>query len=43
MNNDFLNEINNLVELGESRLKFLNKMYHHFNIHIHQITLEDLH
>jgi SAM-dependent methyltransferase len=31
MNNDFLNEINNLTEIGESRLKFLNKMYSHFN------------
>ena len=30
MNNDFLNEIKNFTDLGESRLKFINKMYEHF-------------
>ena len=30
MNYNILNEINNYVDLGESRLKFINKIYSHF-------------
>ena len=30
MNNDILNEINARINIGESRLKFINKIYHHF-------------
>jgi hypothetical protein len=30
MNNNVLNEINARIDIGESRLKFINKIYHHF-------------
>ena len=30
MNNNILNEINARIDTGESRLKFINKIYHHF-------------
>ena len=31
MNNNILDKINNYIVLGESRLKFVNKVYHYFN------------
>lgn len=30
MNNNVLNEINARIDIGQSRLKFINKIYHHF-------------
>lgn len=31
MNNNILSKINNYTDIGESRLKFINKVYHYFN------------
>ena len=30
MNNNILDKINNYTDIGESRLKFINKVYHYF-------------
>jgi SAM-dependent methyltransferase len=32
MSNNILNEINNYTQIGKSKIKFINKAYHHFSL-----------